>query len=176
MNAGTWRGGDLADQAARALAEQADRRRAPDGEPDLRPAAAPHRHLGERDGEPAARHVLAALDEAAIDGLADERLEARLEREVERRRAVVETRAGEARVLAAREAGPGLAHQQHLVAVGAERRPDALRDVVEQPDDPDLGGRRDRRPGRLVVQRDVAAGHRQAEGDAGVRRGRGPPR
>ena len=133
------------------------------------PTAAPDRHLGERHGEAAARDVLAALDEAAVDRLADERLEARARgpgrapaaRPRARRRRAARTRCP-------RGPAPGLADQQHRVALGAERRPDALRDVVEQPDDADLGRRRDRRPGRLVVQRDVAAGDRQAERDAGV--------
>ena len=50
----------------------------------------------------------------------------------------------------------------------AERRPDQQVDVVGEPHDADLRRRGDRAPGRLVVQRDVAAGHRDPEGPAGV--------
>ena len=75
---------------------------------------------------------------------------------------------GEPLVLGAGEARAGLAHEQHGVVVGGERGPDARRDVREQAHDADLRRGRDRRSRRLVVQRDVAAGDRQAQGDAGV--------
>ena len=54
------------------------------------------------------------------------------------------------------------------VAVGDEGRPDERVDVVGEPDDADLGRRGDRAAGRLVVERDVAAGDRDPEGPAGV--------
>ncbi len=159
---------DLDDEPRRALAEQRDRRRIADADAQRRPDVAPDRHLGERDREAAAGHVLAALDEAARDRLADERLDGGLAGEVERRRAVLGRRAGEPLVRRAGEPGRRVADHDDRVALAAERRADARRDVVQQPDDPDLGRRGDRGAGRLVVQRHVAAGDRQPEGDARV--------
>ena len=65
----------LDDEPRRALAEQRDGRRVADGQPEPRATPAPDRLLRHRDREPAAGHVLAALDEATGDRLADERLE-----------------------------------------------------------------------------------------------------
>ena len=123
----------------------------------------PHRGLGERHGESAARDVLRGREQAALGGLPDERLEAQLGREVERRRAVLGRDAGDARVLAALEAGTRLPDEQDRVARRPERRPERLGHVVEQPDDADLGRRGDPAASRFVVQRHVPAGHRQAE-------------
>ena len=79
----------LHDEPRGALAEQRDRGRVADREADLRAPAAPDRLLRQRDREAAAGDVLAALDEAAGDRLADERLEPPLAVQVQRRRAVL---------------------------------------------------------------------------------------
>ena len=102
--AGAWRGSASHDEPRRALAEQRDRRRVADGQPEPGAAPAPDRLLRDRDREAATGHVLAALDEAARDRLADERLEPPLAVEVERRRAVLRRRPGEPLVLGAGEA------------------------------------------------------------------------
>ena len=64
--------------------------------------------------------------------------------------------------------GAEVADEDDRVARRAERRSDAPVDVVEQPDDADLGRGGDRAGGRFVVERDVAAGDRDAEGPTGV--------
>ena len=66
------------------------------------------------------------------------------------------------------QSGRGLADQQDRVERLGEGRTDQRRHVVEQADDADLGGRGDGPAGRLVVERHVAAGDRQAQRPTGV--------
>ena len=107
-----------------------------------RAEAAPHRALGERHREAAAAHVLgASATQAAADRLADERLQRRLAR---RGRAPAgrprRPSPASARVGGAGQARRRLADQQRSTSPRrAERRPDQRLDVVEQPDDADLG-------------------------------------
>ena len=75
---------------------------------------------------------------------------------------------GERRVVAAREARASPRRRAARRRRRRERRPDPQRDVLEQPDDADLGRRRDPAGRRLVVERDVAAGDRQSERPARV--------
>ena len=129
----------------------------------------PQAALREGHGEAAARHVLGGGEQAALGRLADERLDPPLAVEVERRRAVL---GGEAR-------------ERGIRAPGETRRrlPDEQDPVAGVPASP--GGRASRRPraarrrrsrasgaiappGRLVVERDVAAGDRQPERAARV--------
>ena len=97
------------DEARRALAEQVHGRRVADRQSQVRAEVAPHRALGEGDRQAAAGHVLRRGDEAAGDRLADERLDGPFALEVEVRQAVLEGRAGEARIGRAGEPGRGLA-------------------------------------------------------------------
>ena len=133
------------------------------------PSPAPHRRLGERHREPAARDVLRGREQAARDGLDDERLEPPLAVEVEGRRAVLGRDAGDARVLAARR-GPGPASPTRRIASPAARNagPIAGATSSSRPTTPICGRRRDPAARRLVVQRDVAAGDGQAERAARV--------
>ncbi len=125
--------------------------------------------LGERDGEAAADDVLGRGDEAAGDRLADERLERRLAREVERRRAVLRRDAGEARVGAARR-GPASPSPTSTTASPSATNagPTSVATSSSRPTTPISGVGAIAPAGRLVVERDVAAGDRQAERAAGV--------
>ena len=156
------------DQPRWAFAEQVDGRRAVDEQPDPCSAIPPDRALGQGDGQAAGGHVLGRGHETAPDRLADEALDGRLPGEVEPGRAVLRGHPGQLGVGAAGQARRRLADEDDRVAVGHELRPDEPADIVEQADDPDLGRRRDRPAGRLVVERDVAAGDRQVERPAGV--------
>jgi hypothetical protein len=60
------------DEPGGALAEQLDRRRAGDRDPDARAEAAPDGRLGEGRGKAAPRDVLSGRDEGAADRLPDE--------------------------------------------------------------------------------------------------------
>ena len=156
----------------RTLAEQIDGRRVRDPEPqagaEAAVAVAPDRAFGERDGQAATRNVLGRGEEAPVRRLTDERLDRGLQSQVEAGWAVLRRDARQSGVLAPREARRRLADQDDHVAVGSEGRPHQAIDVLEQADDPDLRRRGDRAAGRFVVERDVAAGDRQAERAARV--------
>ena len=137
-SAAAWRGSVSTTTRVGLSPNSATAGESPDGQGHLRADARPEAHLGQRDRQTATANVLAALDEAAGDGLADARLEAPLAVEVERGRAVVGSRAGEPIVVGAGEPGARLTEQQDRLAVDAERRPHERPDVVEQPDDADL--------------------------------------
>ena len=146
-------------------------------EPDARAEAAPHRALGEGDGEPAAGDVLGGGDEAARDRLADERLErpprGRGRAPAGRPRRRTGQRgvggAGQARASPRRRAG---SRRRRLTKAG----PTSVAMSSSRPTTP-ISGVGAIAPGRrLVVERDVAAGHRAGRAPGTRRRGRGRPR
>ena len=139
-----------------------------DREPDGGALLAPHRRFGERDREAAAGDVLGRRDQPSPDRLADEDLEGGFASEVDGRRVVLRRRTRERRVGGSGQARPGLAGDQDRVVGQHERRTDQGGDVIEQTDHPDLGRRRDGARGRLVVERDIAAGDREPEGPTRV--------
>src|SRR3954451_22247669 len=126
------------------LTEQVDRRRVADADPDRRTELAPHRALGERDGKSAPRDVLGRRDESTLDRFADECLDRRLAPEIEAGWVVLARAARECRVGRAGEPGDVLADDDDGVVALHERWPDERRHIVQQPDDTDLGCRRDR--------------------------------
>ena len=157
------------DQPGRALAEQPDRRRPDVRQPDGGAQVAPDRAFRQRDRETTGRHVLGRGDQAAGDRLANECLDRRLAHQVEIRRRVVGRHAGELRVGGADEARRGVADQHDRVAVLVRTpgRP-ASTTSSSRPTTPISGVGAIRPDGRLVVERDVAAGDRQTERPARI--------
>ena len=91
-----------------------------------------------------------------------------LTREVDPRRAAAEVPVLGPGPLAAAELLAGASEQQQRLAGLLETHRRTPGDVVEQTEDADDRGRVDRRTGGGVVETDVAAGHRDAEGGAAV--------
>src|SRR2546423_1930371 len=131
-------------------------------------AGAPHRAFRGGDGESAARHVLGRGEHPPLRGLPDERLDPSLTIEIEEGGSVAGGDPAERRVGAARESRRRGADEDDRIALLRETRTDPNGDVVEQPDDADLRRGRDRAGRRFVVERDVAARDRQAQGATGV--------
>ena len=106
---------------------------------------------------------------AAVDGLADERLERRLAREVERRRAVLHGGAGQRRVRRPGQARRRLADEQDRRRRRSRNAgPTSLPMSSSRPTTPISGVGAIGAVRRLVVERDVAAGDGQAERPARV--------
>ena len=157
------------DEARRALAEQVDGRRVADRQAQVRPEIAPHRAFGQGDREAAARHVLDGRDEAAGDRVADERLDGSLAFEVQVRQAVLEGRAGEGRIGRTRP-DPARSRRPARPRRRPPRRPARRACAMSSmsPTTPISARRGDGAGRRLVVERDVAAGDRQAERHARI--------
>ncbi|GIW20325.1 MAG: hypothetical protein KatS3mg065_0621 [Chloroflexota bacterium] len=151
-------------RAARGSRRRARRPASSPPRPDPGPAPAEDGALGEGDGEAPGGHVLGRGDEAPGDGVPDEGLDGDLALEVDGRRSILRGDPGEGGVGRAGEPGRRLADEDDPVAVGDEGRPHPPLDVVEEPDDADLGGRGDGPGRRFVVEGDVPAGDREAEG------------
>ena len=88
--------------------------------------------------------------------------------EVDRGRQATEVAVHDVRPLAAGQLLAGLAEQQHGLALGHEAGARARGDVVDHAEGRHHRRRQDRGLAGLVVEADVAAGHRDAEHEAGV--------
>ena len=137
-------------------------------DPDRSSDAAPHRALGQRNRQSTAGDVLGRGHHAARDRLADVRLERGFTREVQVRRAVLGSGAGQPGVGGSGQPGRGVANQHDHVPGRPKRGLNETRHVLQQAHDADLGRRGDGAGRRLVVERDVAAGDRHAERATGV--------
>ena len=163
------RAGD--DERARALAEQERLAgRAQGCQVDARADPARQARLGQRDREPALGDVVRRAQRARPHRLAHRGVECAQLAEVGGRELAPRRRAAELGQLGARGVGrprPGgddgddVALLREAEAAGAR----GLRQLAHQADD---RGREDRAGARLVVERDVAADDRDAEGAAGV--------
>ena len=124
-----------------------------------------HGHLGERHGDAASRDVVRTLHQPCVDELADDRCGRRHRRQIHRRKSAAATvalglrplRPGELRIGGADQHEPATVDESH-----ARRAADQVLDHAEQADH---GCRIDVTAPALVVQTDVAADARDAEGE-----------
>ena len=131
-------------------------------------AAAVERALGQRDRQAALRAIVRGLDAAVANQLDDEYLQRRFALQVKRRRFARHQVVHGGEVFAAAELAQIIAQQDHRGANRLEYARHGLRRIVEQSDDAEHRGRKNRAALGFVVKADVAAGDRHLQGPARV--------
>ena len=119
-------------------------------------------------GQSAVGQVVGAGDDRVARRVGQQLGQRALGSEVDLRRQTAEVAVHDVRPLRAGELVAGLAEQEDLLALGDEAGRDALGDVLDDPEHGDDRRGQDGRLAGLVVEADVAAGHRDAELEAGV--------
>jgi hypothetical protein len=151
----------------RRFAEQGHERVRPLGQDDAGTGVGVQAGLDERLGETALGEIVGRVDQPVARCVDEDVGQQLLAREVDGRRPAAEE-AVDRVPLGAAELVAGVAEQVDKRAVLVEAVPGASRDVVDDAQDTDHGGRQDGRVARLVVEADVAAGDRGAQGLAAV--------